>query len=125
MKKIFTLIGAVLLTASMFAQAPQKMSYQAVIRNSANTLITSTSVGIKVSVLQGSATGTAVYAETHAATTNANGLVALEIGNGTPITGTFSAIDWANGPYFIKTETDPAGGTNYSIVGTSQMLSVP
>ncbi len=125
MKKIFTLIGAVLLTASMFAQAPQKMSYQAVIRNSANTLITSTSVGVKVSVLQGSATGTAVYAETHAATTNANGLVALEIGNGTPITGTFSAIDWANGPYFIKTETDPAGGTNYSIVGTSQMLSVP
>jgi len=125
MKKIFTLIGAVLLTASMFAQAPQKMSYQAVVRNSANTLITSTSVGIRISVLQGSATGTAVYVETQATTTNANGLVSLEIGNGTPVTGTFATIDWANGPYFIKTETDPAGGTSYSIVGTSQMLSVP
>lgn len=125
MKKIFTLIGAVLFTASMFAQAPQKFSYQAVVRNSSNSLVASTSVGVRISVLQGSSTGTAVYVETHTATTNANGLVALEIGNGTPVTGTLAAIDWANGPYFIKSETDPAGGTSYSIVGTSQMLSVP
>jgi len=125
MKKIFTFIGAVLLTASVFAQAPQKMSYQAVIRNSANALITNTNVGVKISVLQTTSTGTAVYVETHAATSNANGLVTLAIGNGTPVTGTFAAIDWASGPYFIKTETDPAGGTNYTIVGTSEMLSVP
>lgn len=125
MKKIFTFIGAVLLTASVFAQAPQKMSYQAVIRNSANALITNTNVGVKISVLQTTSTGTAVYVETHAATTNANGLVTLAIGNGTPVTGTFATIDWASGPYFIKTETDPAGGTNYTIVGTSEMLSVP
>ena len=125
MKKIVTIIAAVLLTASVYAQAPQKMSYQAVIRNSANALITSTNVGVRISILQTTSVGTAVYVETHSTTTNANGLVTLEIGNGTPVTGTFAAIDWASGPYFIKTETDPTGGSNYTIVGTSQMLSVP
>lgn len=125
MRKLITILTAVLLTANIFAQAPQKISYQAVIRNSANGLITNTNVGIKVSILQSSSTGTEVYAETHTTTTNANGLVSIEIGDGTPVTGTFAAIDWASGPYFIKTETDPTGGTNYTIAGTSQMLSVP
>ena len=119
------LLILLLFSSSVFAQAPQKISYQAVIRNSSNVLITNTNVSIKVSILQTSSTGTEVYSETHSATTNANGLVTIEIGNGTPVTGTFSAIDWASGPYFIKTETDPTGGTNYTIAGTSQMLSVP
>jgi hypothetical protein len=97
------------------------MSYQAVIRNSANALVTSTSIGMRISILQGSASGTEVYAETQTPTTNANGLVNIEIGNGAG----FATINWANGPYFIKTETDPTGGTNYTITGTSQLLSVP
>jgi hypothetical protein len=125
MKKIYFLVAGLLLTVSVFGQVPQKMSYQAVIRNSSCTLITSTPVGMKISVLQGSATGTVAYSETQIPTTNANGLVSLEIGNGIPITGTFAAINWANGPYFIKTETDPTGGTNYTITGTSQLLSLP
>lgn len=128
MKKLFTILAAVLLTASVFlpgwqasAQSPQKMSYQAVIRNSSNALVTSTAVGMQISILQDSPTGTIVYTETQTPTTNANGLVTIEIGG---MTG-FDTINWASGPYFIKTETDPAGGTTYTITGTSQLLSVP
>lgn len=107
------------------AQVPQKMSYQAVLRNSSNSLITQTVVGMKISILQGSEVGTPVYVETQEPTTNINGLASLEIGTGEAVSGTFSTIDWATGPYFIKTETDPTGGSNYSITGTSQLLSVP
>ncbi|MDZ4211124.1 MAG: tail fiber domain-containing protein [Methylotenera sp.] len=121
MKKISSILAAILITASLFAQPPQKMTYQAVIRNSSNMLITNKQVGMKISVLQGSASGTAVYTETQTPSTNSNGLVSIEIGGGAG----FSAINWASNPYFIKTETDPTGGTNYSIVGTSQLLSVP
>jgi hypothetical protein len=125
MKKIYLIIAGLLLTASVFAQAPQKMSYQAVIRNSSNALITSTAVGLRISVLQGTSTGTAVYIETQTTSTNANGLVSLAIGTGTPVTGTFAGINWAAGPYFIKTETDPTGGSAYTISGTNELMSVP
>ena len=125
MKKIYSILAGVLLTASVFAQAPQKMSYQAVIRNSSNALITSTPVGMQISILQGSSTGTAVYVETQTPSTNANGLASVEIGGGTVVFGNFSTINWANGPYFIKTETDPTGGTAYTINGTNELMSVP
>ena len=124
MKKSFLLLF-LLIGKISFAQAPQKMSYQAVIRNTSGALVTSTSVGMKISILQGTLAGTVVYAETQTASTNANGLVSLEIGSGTIIIGTFSGINWGNGPYFIKTQTDPTGGTNYTIVGSTQLLSVP
>lgn len=125
MKKIIVIAAALLMTASVWAQAPEKMSYQAVVRNSSNALVTSTAVGMQISVLQGGATGSAVYVETQTPSTNANGLVSLEIGAGTVVSGDFTAIDWANGSYFIKTETDPTGGTSYTITGTSQLMSVP
>jgi len=125
MRKLFTFLTAVLLTASVFAQSPEKMSYQAVIRNSSNVLVTNTSIGMQISILQGTASGTAVYVETQNPTTNANGLVSIVIGGGTVVSGTFASIDWSAGPYFIETKTDPSGGTNYTITGTSQLLSVP
>ncbi len=125
MKRIHTIIAALLLAVNTFAQAPQKMSYQAVIRNSSSALITSSSVGMRISILQGSSTGTIVYSETQTPTTNANGLVSLEIGTGTVVTGSFASINWAAGPYFIKTETDPTGGNSYTIVGTNELMSVP
>jgi hypothetical protein len=125
MRKLFFLIASILVTVNILAQAPQKMSYQAVIRNSSNVLVESQSVGIRINILQGSVKGNAVYIETHNTTTNANGLVSIEIGAGTVLTGTFSTINWADGPYFVKTETDPSGGSNYTISGTSQLLSVP
>lgn len=107
------------------AQAPQRFSYQAVIRNSSDALVINTTIGVRVSVLQGSQTGNAIYVETHISTTNSNGLVSLQIGGGTVATAGFSAINWSTGPYFIKTETDITGGNNYTIIGTSQLLSVP
>jgi len=125
MKKLYTLIAILLINMAAFAQAPQKMSYQAVIRNASNALIDNQSVGMQISVLQGSSTGTPVYVETQTTTTNANGLANLEIGTGTVVSGTFSSIDWSTGTYYIKTETDPTGGTSYTITGASQLLSVP
>lgn len=124
MKKI-TLLFALLASFTVLAQVPQRMSYQAVVRNSANALVVNTTVGMRISILQDVATGPAVYVETHSATTNSNGLVSLEIGGGNVVTGDFYGIDWANNQYFVKTETDPTGGTNYTITGTSQFLSVP
>ncbi|MCW5898674.1 MAG: hypothetical protein KIT10_05335 [Flavobacteriales bacterium] len=112
-------------TGHAFAQTPQRMGFQAVVRDGDGLLVTGTTVGMRISVLQGSDTGTPVFVETHAPQTNANGLATLEIGGGNVISGVFAAIDWANGPYFLKTETDPNGGTNYGIVGTSPLLSVP
>jgi hypothetical protein len=122
MKKLYSLLVTLSLTTTLlFAQGPQKMSYQAVIRNSNYQLVCNHPIGMRISILQGSATGTTIYTEIQTPVTNANGLVSIEIGGGVG----FDAIDWANGPYFIQTETDPAGETNYSITGTSQLLSVP
>lgn len=100
MKKLFTLVVSLAFSALVFAQSPQKMSYQAVVRNSADELVTGSNVGMQITILQGSAAGIAVYIETHTPMTNANGLVSLEIGGGTVVSGSFTAIDWANGPYF-------------------------
>lgn len=125
MKRLIITVALVLSGFAALAQAPQKMTYQSVIRNSSNNLLSNTSVGIQISILSGSPGGTAVYIERHTTTTNQNGLATLQIGGGTPVAGTFSAIDWSTGNYYIKTETDPAGGTVYSISGTSQLLSVP
>jgi len=125
MKKTFTFLAALFIVVSGFAQSPEKMSYQAVIRDNSGDLVTNSGVGMQISIVQGSETGTAVYIETASPSTNVNGLVTYEIGTGTVVSGSFSAIDWSAGPYFIKTETDPAGGSSYSISGTSQLLSVP
>ncbi|MBN1924191.1 MAG: fibrobacter succinogenes major paralogous domain-containing protein [Prolixibacteraceae bacterium] len=118
-------IALVYLSTASSAQSPEKVSYQSVIRDASGELVRSQSVGIRISILQGSAGGTAVYVETHTPETNVNGLATIEVGNGTPVSGTFSSIDWSNGPYFLKVETDPAGGTSYSIAGTSEIMSVP
>ena len=125
MKNTLILFTFLILSASSFSQAPQKMSYQAVIRNSSGALVNSTTVGMKISIIQGSIAGTIVYSETQSTTTNANGLASLEIGSGVVISGSFSSINWAAGPFFIKTQTDPTGGTNYTITGSSQLMSVP
>lgn len=127
MKTVFTILPVILITATLWAQSPQKMSYQAVIRDGSNNLVTNSPVGMRVSILQGGPEGTEIYKEIFNPNpqTNVNGLVTVEIGAGIPVSGTFADINWASGPYFIKVETDPAGGTNYTITGTSQLLSVP
>ena len=108
MKRTFTILAAVLITATVClpqqvkAQSPEKMTYQAVVRDASDNLVTSSDVGMQISILQGSDTGTPVYVETQTTTSNANGLVSIEIGTGTT-TDDFSTIDWSNGTYFIKT----------------------
>ena len=110
---------------TLWAQAPQKMSYQAVVRDASEVLLTETTVGMQISILEGSPTGTPVYVETHTPTTNTNGLATLAVGEGSVVTGDFSMIDWGSDDYYIKSEIDPDGGTSYTIEGTSQLLSVP
>jgi uncharacterized protein (TIGR02145 family) len=106
------------------SQVPEYFSYQAVIKDSENNLITNSTIGIQVRIIQGSIDGSPVYSETHATSSNQNGLITLEIGSGSS-SDDFTAIDWSNGPFFIRTEIDPLGGSNYTIVGTSQLLPVP
>jgi microcystin-dependent protein len=125
MKQLYFFLFAILFLTTVKVQAQSSLSYQAVVRNSSNKLIENSPIGMKVSILQGTETGLVVYSETHRPTSNANGLVTVEIGNGTIETGTFSGINWANGPYFIKTETDLNGGSNYTVTSTNQFLSVP
>lgn len=123
MKKLYSLLTILLITTiNFYAQAPEKMNYQAVIRNTSNLLLKNKTIGMQISILQGE---TSVYEERQTPTTNINGLIGIEIGTGIVISGKFNSIDWGNGIYFIKTETDPEGGTNYTITGKSQILSVP
>ena len=109
------------ITLMVEAQIPKKMSYQAVIRNVENELVVNQAVGMRISILLDGIDGETVYTEMQTPTTNANGLLTIEIGIGAD----FATINWADGPYFIKTETDPEGGTNYSIIAISELLSVP
>lgn len=125
MKKLLSLFVLIFMGLLVFSQAPQKFSYQAVVRDAGNNLITNHAVGVQISILQGGVNGSTVYMESQTAVTNANGLMTLQIGGGTMLSGDFATIDWANGPYFLKTETDPNGGSNYTIMGTQQLLSVP
>jgi hypothetical protein len=124
-KLILSLVAITTIALSSFGQAPEGFKYQAVVRDAGNTILNNQAVGIRMTIQQGSIGGTTVYQETFAPTTNAYGLVNLEIGNGTVVSGTFASIDWANGPYFIETAVDVTGGTSYAVMGTSQLMSVP
>ena len=108
-----------------FGQAPDLISYQAIIRNSNNELVSNVSVGTRISILRGAAADVLLYQEEHNVKTNLNGLIYLNIGSGAPLFGTMSGIDWSKGPFYVKSETDPTGGKNYTLVVVSQLLSVP
>ena len=126
MKKVLTFFAILVIAiAAAFAQAPQKMSYQAVVRDANNMLVTEQPVSVQVSILAGSPQGATVYVETHQVTTNANGLMTLEVGAGNVVAGEFASIPWGMGLFFLKTEVDPDGGTNYTIEGVQQLMSVP
>ena len=116
---------ALLCFNTLFAQVPQGMSYQSVIRNSSGAPQISTPVAVRFSILQGSATGTSVYVETQSFTTTAQGIVTGTIGLGTPTQGTFSTINWSSGSYFLKVEADINNQGAYSLSGTSPIVSVP
>ena len=129
MKRIPAVLIAIVSFVIVNAQSPENLSYQAVIWNSNNELLRNTSIGMQISILQGvdAATATEVYIERQFPTSNSNGLVTIEIGGtaATVVSGSFPDIDWSDGNHFIKTETDINGGSNYSISGINQLLSVP
>jgi uncharacterized protein (TIGR02145 family) len=126
MRTLFFLTVFCFCWSGLVAQAPQSFKYQAVARDASGVIMANKSVSFKISILFGNTIGPSVYTETHIGkTTNGFGLIDLEIGNGTPVSGTFASITWSNGPYFIKIEMDPAGGSTYQVIGVSQFLSVP
>ena len=124
MKKII-LIASLFCAVFMHAQAPQGINYQAVIRNPTGSTVNNSSITLRLNILQNNATGNSVYSEKHAPTTSNIGLVNVVIGQGTVISGSFPSIDWSQGPYFIEIGIDLTGGSNFSILGTQQLMSVP
>jgi len=125
MKKLLSILALLALNAVAFGHAPEKFSYQAVVRDATGASVVSTFVGVKVSILQTSSLGTEVFSETHSPTTNSYGLINLQIGAGTNTGPALSTIDWGADNYFIKIEIDPTGGTSYTVSSVSQLLSVP
>jgi hypothetical protein len=125
MNRLCMLMSSLLFVGHIFAQAPQIIGYQAVIRNAQDSLLRDQQIGIQISLMQGWVTGDEVYVESQITSTNINGLITIQIGTGTQISGSLNGVDWSDGPYFLNTAIDPTGGTNYTITGTSQLLSVP
>jgi hypothetical protein len=124
MRKFYLFLAVLSFTGLLYSQVPQKMSYQAIIRDGAQNLVMNQGIGMRLTILDGM---TAVFVETHSATTDINGLVTVDVGTGTPVTGTLDAVNWGSGVFTIKTETDISalGGTTYTIIGTSDIMSVP
>lgn len=125
MKNLFTLILLLFFTSISFSQVSETLQYQVVIRDASDVILANASVGMQVSILSGSSSGTVVYSELHNPTTNVNGLATIKIGDGTSPTGSFTTIDWTSTVYFIKTETDATGGTNYTLETVAEITSTP
>lgn len=115
----------VMYSTQNMAQAPQGIPYQAIVRDANGNLLNNQSVSLRISIRDASTVGTILYKETHAVVTTAIGLIAVNIGSGSPVIGTFASINWATNAKFMQVEMDVAGGSNYTDMGTQQMMSVP
>jgi len=124
MKVNFTIL-LICFASLVAAQAPQAFSYQGIAIDKENKVISDKDLGLKISIVQGSAAGDAVYAETHKTTSSEIGLFNLQIGMGTAVSGTFSEIKWGENRSFVKIEMDVDGGEDYVMLGTVELLSVP
>ena len=113
--------------SALHAQAPQGFTYQAVVRNNDGSAVGNRQINVRVSLVQGNALGAEQYAEIHTPTTDGNGLFTIIVGQGLSLVNCIMAdcIDWADGPWFIKTQIDPAGGNNFTLATTQQLMSVP
>ncbi len=121
-KVILSLLSLILLAGSVIAQTPKGFNYQAVVRNSAGHLMAYSMVGVRLSIVQGSATGSTVYQQTETVITNGNGLFTLVVGDNS---ADFDNINWSNGPYYIVSEIDPNGGNNYTLSTSQKILAIP
>jgi hypothetical protein len=125
-KTIFTFLSVMLMfVCGLQAQVPQAFNYQAVARDGSGNLISNHAVGVKAIIHQTAGNGPTVYAETFAATTNQFGLFTIAIGTGALVSGSFVGITWSTGVYYLEVQLDPAGGTSYTSMGASQLLTVP
>ncbi|MFT4982171.1 MAG: hypothetical protein ACI9UR_002040 [Bacteroidia bacterium] len=124
MKHLFTGLF-LMLSVAVFAQSPNAFNYQGVARDNGGNTLANQAIGLRISIVSGSPTGTVEYVETHAVGTNAFGLFNVAIGTGSVTSGSFAGIDWSSDEHYTKVEFDPAGGSSYSNLGTSQLLSVP
>jgi hypothetical protein len=127
MKKLILLLN-LCLVSTFFIQAqtpPQAFNYSAVARNSSGQPIASSTIGIQISILKTTLTGSSVYTENHSLSTDAYGLFNLVIGAGSVQSGNMSSIDWSSDKYFLKIGMDATGGTTFVTMGTTQLLSVP
>lgn len=127
MKKFLFILTLLFLLFSQQVRAsvPEAIKYQAIVRDNSGNVIANRTVSIRLSILKNNISGPVAYSETHAATTNSLGLINVEIGKGSPVSGVFSNISWNDDNYFIKIEVDENGGSNYNIAGVSQLVSVP
>ena len=126
MKKLkLTCMLMVLGIGTMFAQAPNLFNYQGVARDAKGAPIANQTLGLKLSVTSAEDATVADYEETQTATTNEFGLYTLKVGDGIPLNGTMEKINWESGNKYLKVSIDPKGGSNYSVVGNAQLLSVP
>lgn len=125
MRKLTTVIVCCFISVFLYSQAPQSFKYQAIARDVSGSVLSEQAVSFRISILKGGITGTPVYVEAHTTTTNQQGLVNMEIGGGTFVSGAMNSIEWGADEYYTKIEMDPAGGTAYEEMGTSQLLSVP
>jgi hypothetical protein len=124
LKQILALI-VINLNLYLFAQTPEGINYQAVIRKTNGALVTNTTIAIRVQIKQNSSTGTVVYAERQSVITSPYGLVNFVIGQGTILSGTFSAINWSTGNYWVSLAVDFVNGTNYLDYGSQRLMSAP
>ena len=124
LKSLFSL-GFVLWSLVSFAQTPEGINYQAVIRNTSGALVTNANMAIRIQIKQNSATGTVVYAERQSVLSSQYGLVNFVIGQGTVLSGTFANINWSTGNYWVSLGVDFSNGTNYVDYGSQRLMSVP
>jgi uncharacterized protein (TIGR02145 family) len=122
---ILRIIVLLILPILGISQAPTKINFQSVLRNTNGEVVSNSAVSLRISILSGTITGTAVYIETHAKTTDAGGLMSLQIGGGTVLSGVFGDINWGSSAHFIKLEADFSGGNSYVLLGTQELMSVP
>lgn len=122
MKRLITNLLIMLLAIVAVAQVPQKMNFQALVRDGSNELVRNKQVGITISVTNSS--NAVFYSEQQTVTTDGNGVAIMVIGDGSPIKGSLSTIDWSNGLYYLQTSIDLGNGTT-ALSCISPLLSVP
>jgi hypothetical protein len=125
MKVLLLILAVFILSFRAAAQEPETFSYQTIVHTSAGKVVSSRSVSFRISILSGNAFDTVVYSEKHRVETNQMGLASLTIGSGTDKTGIFPGIYWGSDKYFIKVEMDAEGGSDYTDIGTTQILILP